>query len=143
MSRFTLRSGKSATLGLAGVSLIAAALLVLFLVARDPIDIWEAVDRRIAAEGRLTPQAALDTFATLYGPVPGARRLNARVPSLTTGTLAIRRVMRFWADYDTEQRKAITDRLEVPVVGEKGGRAGAHQRARSTRMGHSSFGSHM
>jgi hypothetical protein len=85
-----------------------------------PPQAWEEVRRRIAEAGGLTPQVALDWFATLFGPVPGAEPIDLPQPAMS-GTQAVRYVLDQWDQLTDDQRRAVAEAIAVPAAGGGGG----------------------
>jgi hypothetical protein len=84
----------------------------------------ELAASRSAADGRLGAQEALDLFASVFGPLPGATD-DRLVPRGGDGSLAIRAVLRVWDDLTADQQAAVEAVLlgpgqEASTAGEGG-----------------------
>ena len=85
-----------------------------------PLQAWQEVQRRVAGEGGVTKQIALDWFATLFGDVPDAHPIELPEARIS-GTQAVRYALSVWDELSEEQRRAVSDVIGVPAEGSGGG----------------------
>jgi len=75
----------------------------------------DLADLRIANGGSLPADAALDLFAAVFGPVPGADETRFASRS-TDGTMAARNVLAHWDGFTPDQQQRIAAYLGFPGV---------------------------
>ncbi|HEX5141181.1 MAG TPA: hypothetical protein VFX19_09570, partial [Dehalococcoidia bacterium] len=78
--------------------------------------VWQQAINNTDADGRYSLQAALDLFATAYGPLPGsAARQDLGGEQDVDGNIAIQAVMSHASELTTEQRAKIDEYLAPPA----------------------------
>ncbi|WP_058041973.1 hypothetical protein [Streptomyces roseifaciens] len=117
--------------GIIAVSVVVVGALVAALIvvlaggdseerAKDRPTAWNMLLRRSTNEG-VTKQLALDAYATMIGPIPGGRAVEAPDLGTTSSSPAVRWLGGYWADLSSAQRATV----RTQVFGAGNGAAGS------------------
>jgi len=83
----------------------------------QPQSAWERALEDIGDDGQFSKDAALNLFATAFGPLPGVD-VRQDLTGIGDRTLAIQAVMHVYGDLTPDQQSAVTDKIKPPADSE-------------------------